>query len=119
MRYQEGGALEFVGRRDEQVKLHGHRIELEEIEAALGELEGVRDAVVLLREDVPNEKRLVAYVVPVGEGAIDAGELREKLKKRLPLYMIPVFVMLDSLPMTAHGKVDYQALPAPEDFLNS
>jgi len=116
VRYREGGALEFVGRGDEQVKLHGHRIELEEIEAALGEVEGVRDAVVLLREDVPNEKRLVAYVVPAGENAIDAGELREKLKKRLPLYMIPVFVVLDSLPMTDHGKVDHQALPAPEDF---
>jgi len=116
VRYGAGGLLEFVGRGDEQVKLHGHRIELEEIEAALGEMEGVRDAVVLLREDVPNEKRLVAYVVPAGESAIDAGELRKKLKKRLPLYMMPVFVVLDSLPKTDHGKVDYQALPAPEDL---
>ena len=115
VRYGEGGVLEFVGRCDEQVKLHGHRIELAEIEAALGELEGVRDAVVLLREDVPNEKRLVAYVVLAGESAIGADHLREKLKKRLPLYMIPTCVVLDSLPMTAHNKVDRQALPAPED----
>jgi acyl carrier protein len=83
-------------------------------------MEGVREAVVLLREDVPDEKRLVAYVVPADENAIDAGHLLERLKKRLPLYMIPAAcVVLESLPLTASSKVDRQALPVPENFAQS
>jgi len=114
VRYRVGGELEFVGRRDEQVKVHGHRIELGEIEVALGELEGVRDAVVLLREDVPNEKRLVAYVMPAGESAIDVRDLRERLRKRLPDYILPsAYVVVKKWPTTQNSKVDKRALPPP------
>jgi amino acid adenylation domain-containing protein len=114
-RYRPDGTLEFLGRRDHQVKLRGYRIELEEIEAVLGQHPGVRQAVVVAREDAPGETRLVAYVVPAGEPAATAGELREHAKQTLPAYMIPAtFVLLGALPLTPNGKVDRRALPAPD-----
>ncbi|MFO0760431.1 MAG: amino acid adenylation domain-containing protein [Byssovorax sp.] len=114
VRVREGGALEFLGRLDHQVKLRGYRIELGEIEAALGEHPAVAEVVAQLREDVPGDKRLVAYLVARGK-APAAAELRAWLKGKLPDYMIPsAFAALDRLPLTPNGKVDRKALPAPE-----
>jgi len=110
-RYLPGGNIEFLGRGDHQVKIRGHRIELGEIEAALGQHPAVRKAVVLAREDVPGEKRLVAYVV--AESTAD--ELRRFLKDKLPDQMVPaVFVLLDTMPLLSNGKIDQRALPAPD-----
>ncbi|MDB4970228.1 MAG: amino acid adenylation domain protein, partial [Myxococcales bacterium] len=104
-RWRADGGLEYLGRIDQQVKIRGHRIELGEIEAALAACDGVRASVVVVREE-----RLVAYVV----GTATAGTLRETLGQTLPQYMVPsLFVMLDALPLTSHGKIDRKALPAP------
>ena len=107
------GEIEFLGRRDDQVKIRGCRIELNEIDAALNQHPSVKTSLVLAREDSPNEKKLVAYVVP-SSSFHDEKALREALAQRLPDYMIPsAFVFLESLPLNANGKVDRAALPAP------
>jgi amino acid adenylation domain-containing protein len=111
------GDIEFIGRVDHQVKVRGFRIELGEVEAVLKRHEGVKDAVVLVREDgEAGEKRLVAYVTTEPERTPTAGDLRYHLREHLPEYMLPsTFMMLDVLPLTRNGKVDRGALPAPEE----
>jgi amino acid adenylation domain-containing protein len=109
------GDVEFLGRIDHQVKVRGYRIELGEVEAVLGRHPAVRDGVVLAREDLPGEKRLVAYVVSGEEPAPGSGELRSFLRQTLPDYMVPsAFVPLASLPLTPNGKIDRSALPPPD-----
>ncbi|MBA2680601.1 MAG: AMP-binding protein, partial [Ktedonobacteraceae bacterium] len=115
VRYREDGNLEFVGRVDNQIKLRGYRIELEEIEIVLKRHPQVRDAVVVMRHDARNEKWLVAYIVLRGEN-LALETLRSFLAQHLPAYMIPsAFVTLEQLPLTSHGKVDRQALPNPSN----
>jgi thioesterase domain-containing protein len=112
----EGGhcVAEFLGRADQQVKLRGYRIEPGEIEAALRDQPGIRDTVVQLREDVPGERRLVAYVVPERETQVIPEQLQRALQAMLPDYMVPsAIVPLDVLPLTSNGKLDRRALPAP------
>jgi len=113
-RYLPDGNIEFLGRIDHQVKIRGFRIELGEIEVMLAQHPAVRETVVIAREDQPGDKHLVAYVVPSQE-QLTTSELRRFLKELLPEYMLPsAFVMLEALPLTANGKVDRCALPAPE-----
>jgi non-ribosomal peptide synthetase component F len=112
VRYLADGTLEFLGRIDQQVKLRGFRIELGEIESVLRSHSGVRETVVVVREE--REKQLVAYVVWGGEPACTIAELRDYLKQKLPDYMVPAaYVMLEQLPLTPNGKVDRKALPSP------
>ena len=114
-RYLHDGNIEFLGRVDDQVKIRGFRIELGEIEAILASHADVKQAVVLAREDESGEKRLLAYVVLGINSAASIDELRTYLKQHLPDYMVPAAsVILPKLPLTANGKIDRQALPAPE-----
>ncbi|APJ11945.1 non-ribosomal peptide synthetase [Bacillus safensis] len=110
VRYLPDGNLEFVGRADDQVKIRGFRIELGEVEATLNALPSIQEAVVIVREDEPGEKRLVAYVV--GEGTTK--EWRKALKDKLPGYMVPAhFIKMEALPITPNGKIDRKVLPTP------
>ncbi|MEM7112071.1 MAG: amino acid adenylation domain-containing protein [Chloroflexota bacterium] len=111
-RYLPDGNIEFLGRIDFQVKIRGFRIELGEIEATLSQHAAVREVVVIVREDTPDHKQLVAYVVK--NQAVSPAELSTFLAAKLPEYMVPAaFVMLDALPLTANGKVNRHMLPAP------
>jgi thioesterase domain-containing protein/acyl carrier protein len=113
-RYQADGNLECLGRIDHQVKLRGYRIELGEIEAALKEQPEIKQAVVVAREDKPVGKRLVAYLVATDNTIPAVSELRFRLKRRLPDYMVPTtYVFLDQLPVSPTGKIDRKALPVP------
>lgn len=114
-RARPDGAFEYLGRFDHQVKLRGFRIELGEIEARLMQHQTVRDAVVLLREDSPGLKRLVAYVTAHEGQAVDTAAVRTWLQVGLPEYMVPALILpLEDLPLTPNGKVDRKALPIPD-----
>ena len=115
VRYLPDGTLEYLGRLDHQVKVRGFRIELGEIEHALAQHPGVRQAVVVAREDAPGDQRLVAYVLPAAAARPSVPEMQERLRAVLPPYMVPgTFVTMDTLPLTPNGKVDRRALPPPE-----
>ncbi|MEJ6487889.1 non-ribosomal peptide synthetase, partial [Nostoc punctiforme UO1] len=110
--YFPDGNIEFLGRIDNQVKIRGFRIELGEIEAVLNNHPQVQQAVVIVREDIADNKRLVAYVITLDE-SLNSNQLREDLKQKLPKYMVPsAFVFLETLPLTPNGKIDRKALPA-------
>lgn len=116
VRYRGDGLIEYLGRWDQQVKIRGFRIELGEIEAMLAQHPGVRECVVLAREDEVEDKRLIAYVVGANSSAsLSDSELRQYLQRKLPAYMLPsLFVYLEVLPLTPSGKVDRRALPVPD-----
>ncbi|HEV7551579.1 MAG TPA: amino acid adenylation domain-containing protein, partial [Candidatus Angelobacter sp.] len=127
-RWRNDGNLEYLGRNDQQVKIRGFRIELGEIEATLQEHGGVRQAVVIAREDQPGEKRLVAYVVPETGGEekerekgirreeLEMSQLREYLQGKFPEYMVPsAYVRLEKLPLNHNGKIDRKKLPQPDE----
>lgn len=117
VRYLPDGNIEFLGRLDNQVKLRGFRIELGEIEAALEAYPGIRDAVVLIKDNSAGDKRLVAYILPEKADHNLINELRQSLRQRLPDFMVPsVFVLLESLPLMPNGKVNLKALPLPDDL---
>ncbi|HVT94309.1 MAG TPA: amino acid adenylation domain-containing protein [Bryobacteraceae bacterium] len=114
VRRMAGGQIDFLGRLDHQVKLRGYRIELGEIETALSRYPGVREAVVMVREDVPGDKRLVAYLA-TDQQALSVTAVREFLTGKLPNYMLPAAVVrVEAMPLTPNGKVDRRALPAPD-----
>lgn len=115
VRWRDDGVLEFLGRIDHQVKIRGHRIELGEIESTLGDYPGVREAVVVAREDIPGDVRLVAYLIASQPEAAPAPrELKDYLREHLPEPMVPShFVTLEAFPLTPNRKIDRKALPAP------
>ena len=126
VRYREDGALEYQGRADDQIKINGYKITPAEIIAVLSQMPGMKNVAVIVREDVPDQKRLVAYLVHQ-EGVLngdDAGDyisaVRETLVRQLPSYMIPTaFVLMERLPLTFSGKLNRQALPLPDTYYRS
>ena len=113
-RYLPDGNIEFLGRLDNQVKIRGYRIEVGEIEAALSQHPAVKDSVVVMRNGVSGDKRLVAYVVPRQQDRPASSELRSYLKAKLPSYMVPsAFMKLEAFLLTTNGKLDYDSLPPP------
>ena len=119
-RWRSDGTIEYVGRNDHQVKIRGYRIELGEIEAQLLRQPQVREVVVLVREDVPGNRRLVAYLTLAAPSEVGVNpsmeELRANATKALPAYMVPsTYVILDKMPLSPSGKIDKRALPSPED----
>ncbi len=114
-RWLADGSIEYLGRNDDQVKIRGFRIELGEIEAKLAACNGVREAVVVARQDTPGDQRLVAYVIAEEGEPPSAAELRDELLGSLAEYMVPsAFVMLTVFPLTTNGKLDRKALPVPD-----
>ncbi|NEO29118.1 MAG: amino acid adenylation domain-containing protein [Symploca sp. SIO3C6] len=114
VRYLPDGNIEFLGRIDHQVKIRGFRIELGEIEAILTQHPAVEQTVVIVREDVPGDKRLVAYIVTNSPAVPSNRELHRFLRDKLPDYMVPsAFILLDTLPLTPNGKLNRQSLPIP------
>ncbi|MCY7264062.1 non-ribosomal peptide synthetase [Pseudomonas protegens] len=114
-RWRADGRIEYLGRNDDQVKIRGVRIELGEIESCLKRLPGIKEALVLAREDRPGQTRLVAYFTATGAVALTPAALRSQLLGHLPEYMVPAaYVGLEALPLTANGKLDRRALPRPE-----
>jgi acyl carrier protein len=115
-RFLPNGEIEFLGRLDDQIKLRGFRVEPSEIIGALNSYPGVRASTIKVESDATGAKRLLAYLVPLAGAEIRAGELRQRLMQQLPDYMVPaVFVRIENLPLSASGKVDHAALPAPTD----
>ncbi|MGZ4113424.1 MAG: non-ribosomal peptide synthetase, partial [Tumebacillaceae bacterium] len=111
------GVLQFHGRIDNQVKIRGYRIELGEVEKALEQHPAVQGGIVIAREDVPGDKQLVAYVVPVAGQEVTARDVQQFLKERLPHFMVPTAVIhLEALPLNANQKIDRKALPAPAAY---
>ncbi len=119
-RYRADGQIEYIGRTDNQVKVRGFRIELGEIETVLNRHETVQAALVITREDVAGERRIVAYVVPRSGATVTLVELREYLQQRMPKHMLPShFILLDEIPLTGSGKADLRRLPSPEQVRRS
>src|SRR5439155_22031854 len=113
--YLENGAICFLGRVDQQVKIRGYRIEIGEIEAALVQHPAIAECVVIDRETVLGDRRLVAYIIPEGQSGPSVSNLRKYLQGTLPDYMLPsFFVTLAAFPLNPNGKIDRRALPAPE-----
>ena len=111
----DDGCLVHMGRKDFQVKIRGYRIEVGEIEAALLNIDNIKEAVVILREDRPRDRYLAAYIVPSGQPALSITALRHALAEKLPGYMVPsAFIILDTLPLLPNGKLDRQRLPYPD-----
>ena len=108
----DNGEIEYKGRIDQQIKIQGFRIELEDVRAVLSQYSKVRDVVLMVREDVLRNKQLVAYIVPAESQQIYIKDLRHFLSSKLPSYMIPsAFVKLRVIPLTSNSKIDYRALP--------
>ncbi len=116
VRWTADGRIDYFGRSDDQVKIRGFRIELGEVMSQLAAAPGVGQAAAVVREDTPGDKRLVGYLVPAGApGTTDPDEVRRHLADRLPDHMVPTaYVLVEALPMTRNGKLDRDALPAPE-----
>jgi len=118
-RYRPDGTIDYLGRIDTQVKVRGFRIELEEIETILNQHPAIHQSAVIVREDNPNDQRIVAYLTVTGDEPVSS-DLRAYLQTRLPTYMIPAaYVMLPAFPLTPNGKIDRKTLPAPEGDLSS
>ncbi len=115
VRFLPDGNIEFLGRLDFQVKIRGFRIELGEIESVLSQYPAIREVVVLARDDVPRDIRLVAYFISIDRSSVNISDLRNYLKEKLPDYMIPVaYVQLESMPLNPNGKIDRKSLPVPD-----